>query len=45
MTLLRISVPKVLAMIITSLQLLQMMVGCAINILAWQYKGNGKAVS
>jgi len=38
---LKIPVPKVLAMIITSLQLLQMVFGCAINILAWYYKGNG----
>eukprot|EP00092_Neocalanus_flemingeri_P024393 GFUD01026449.1.p1 GENE.GFUD01026449.1~~GFUD01026449.1.p1 ORF type:complete len:270 (+),score=45.55 GFUD01026449.1:56-865(+) len=39
----KISVPKVLAMGITSLQLLQMVFGCAINILAWWYKGNGRA--
>ena len=45
MTLLRIPVPKVLAMIITSLQLLQMMVGCGINIIAWHYKRNGIAAS
>jgi len=40
---LKIPVPKFLAMMITSLQLLQMVVGCAINILAWYYKGNGRA--
>jgi len=39
---LKIPVPKVLAMVITSLQLLQMVFGCGINILAWQYKNNGR---
>ena len=37
----RIPVPKVLAMVITSLQLLQMVLGCGVNILAWNYKANG----
>jgi len=39
---LKIPVPKVLAMVITSLQLLQMVFGCGVNILAWYYKGNGR---
>jgi len=37
-------VPKVLAMVITSLQLLQMVGGCVAIILAWYYKGNGIGV-
>merc|ERR1712055_1219947 len=40
---LKIPVPKVLAMVITTLQLLQMVFGCGINILAWQYLGTGRA--
>lgn len=40
---LKIPVPKVLAMVITSLQLLQMVFGCGVNILAYQYKKNGRA--
>ena len=40
----RIPVPNVLAMGITFLQLLQMLVGCGVNILAWHYKGNGSGV-
>eukprot|EP00090_Calanus_glacialis_P031489 TRINITY_DN5205_c0_g1_i1.p1 TRINITY_DN5205_c0_g1~~TRINITY_DN5205_c0_g1_i1.p1 ORF type:complete len:286 (-),score=49.11 TRINITY_DN5205_c0_g1_i1:80-892(-) len=39
---LKIPVPKVLAMVITSLQLLQMVFGCGVNILAWRYKANGR---
>ena len=42
---LRIRVPKVLAMVITSAQLLQMVFGCGVNILAWRYKGNGDSFS
>ena len=33
-----VKVPKVLAMVITSLQTLQMVVGCSINILAASYR-------
>jgi len=40
---LKIPVPKVLAMVITTLQLLQMVFGCGVNILAWQYMGKGRA--
>jgi len=42
---LKIPVPKVLAMVITSLQLVQMVLGCGVNILAWEYKGEGKTCS
>ena len=38
----RIPVPKVLAMVINSLQLVQMVFGCGVNILAWRYKANGR---
>jgi len=38
---LRFSVPKCVAMCITSLQLLQMVVGCTVNFIAYQYKQNG----
>ena len=38
----RIKVPTGFAMMITSLQLLQMVVGCAINLIAANYKSKGK---
>merc|ERR1712080_512037 len=38
----RVRVPKVVAMIITSLQLLQMVVGCYINYVAFQFKQSGR---
>jgi len=34
----KIRIPKSLAMVITSLQLIQMVIGCTITILAWRYK-------
>lgn len=34
--------PKVVAMIITSLQLLQMVVGCAVNYFAFKFKESGE---
>ena len=34
--------PKVVAMIITSLQLVQMVVGCAINYFAFKFKESGE---
>ena len=37
----RIKVPTGFAMMITSLQLLQMVVGCAINLMALNYKSRG----
>jgi len=37
----RVRVPKVVAMIITSLQLVQMVVGCAVNYFAFKFKENG----
>ena len=40
----RIPVPKVLAMVITSMQLLQMVFGCGVNILAWNYKASGSNI-
>jgi hypothetical protein len=39
----RIKVPTGFAMMITSLQLLQMVVGCAINLIALNYKSRGVA--
>merc|ERR1711971_1167215 len=39
----RIKVPTGFAMMITSLQLLQMVVGCAINLMALNYKSRGVA--
>jgi len=38
----RIKVPTGFAMMITSLQLLQMVVGCAINLMALNYKSRGE---
>ena len=38
---LKYPVPKVFAMVITSLQLLQMVGGALINVLAFSYKQNG----
>lgn len=38
---LRYRVPKIIAITITSLQLIQMIVGCAVNYLAFSYKQNG----
>jgi len=37
-----LKVPKVLAMVITTLQTLQMVVGCSINILAASYRSSGR---
>merc|ERR1712112_130248 len=37
----KVKVPRVIAMSITSLQLLQMVVGCVINYLAFQFKRSG----
>jgi len=37
----QIKIPKWVAMTITSLQLLQMVVGCMVNVLAFQFKKNG----
>merc|ERR1719315_70353 len=39
----RVKVPTGFAMLITSLQLLQMVVGCAINLMAFNYKSRGVA--
>ena len=41
----RVAVPKSIAMAVTSLQLLQMVVGCTINYLAFQYKDSGEHCS
>ena len=41
----RIKVPTGFAMMITSLQLLQMVVGCAINLMALNYKSRGLLLS
>jgi len=41
----RIRVPNVLAMLITTLQTLQMVVGCCINILAFYYKTSDESCS
>jgi len=38
----RVRVPKVVAMIITSLQLVQMVVGCAVNYFAFKFKESGR---
>jgi len=38
----RIRVPNILAMIITTLQTLQMVVGCVINVMAFYYKSSDK---
>merc|ERR1712029_110216 len=38
---LRYRVPRYVAMIITSLQLLQMVIGCIVNYMAFTYKQNG----
>ena len=38
----RYRVPKIIAMVITSLQLIQMIIGCAVNYMAFNYKQNGK---
>merc|ERR1712179_596621 len=39
---LRVRVPRTVAMVITSLQLLQMVVGCAVNTGAFLYKRQGR---
>ena len=39
----RVRVPKVVAMIITSLQLVQMVVGCAVNYFAFKFKESGES--
>lgn len=39
---LRFRIPRWISMIITLLQLTQMIVGCWINVKAWQYKQNGE---
>ena len=39
---LRYRVPKIIAMVITSLQLVQMIIGCVVNYMAFNYKQNGK---
>ena len=44
-TLCRIKVPTGFAMTITSLQLLQMVVGCAINLAALNYKSRGSILT
>jgi elongation of very long chain fatty acids protein 6 len=41
---LRVRVPKAIAMAITSLQLVQMVVGCTIISLAFQFKQNGESI-
>jgi elongation of very long chain fatty acids protein 6 len=41
----RVRVPKFLAMMITSLQLIQMVVGFAVNYMAYYYKSNGRDCS
>jgi len=38
---LRYRVPKAIAMVITSLQLVQMIIGCVVNYMAFNYKQNG----
>ena len=38
---LRYRVPKIIAMVITSLQLVQMIIGCVVNYMAFNYKQNG----
>merc|ERR1711990_623390 len=38
----RVRVPKVVAMVITSLQLVQMVVGCAVNYFAFKFKESGR---
>lgn len=38
----RIRVPNILAMVITTLQTLQMVVGCVINVMAFYYKSSDK---
>ena len=40
----RYRVPKIIAMVITSLQLVQMTIGCAVNYIAFSYKQNGKII-
>ena len=35
-------IPRWISMIITLLQLTQMIIGCWINVKAWQYKQNGE---
>merc|ERR1711936_590420 len=41
----KVKVPKVCAMVITSLQLIQMVCGCYVNYLAFTYKQNGQYCS
>lgn len=38
----KVKVPRGVAMLITSLQLIQMVIGCAINYLAYNFKNSGK---
>ena len=40
----RYRVPKIIAITITSLQLIQMIVGCAVNYIAFSYKQNGRKI-
>lgn len=39
---LKLNVPRWVSMIITLLQLTQMIIGCWVNLQAWQYKSNGE---
>ena len=43
--LLRFQIPRPFAMFITSLQLLQMVVGCSINYMAYGYKESGQSTN
>jgi elongation of very long chain fatty acids protein 6 len=38
----KVRIPRLVSMIITFLQLSQMIIGCWINLQAWQYKKNGE---
>ena len=40
----RYRVPKIIAMVITSLQLIQMIIGCVVNYMAFNYKQNGEII-
>ena len=40
--LLRVQVPRCIAMVITSLQLMQMVVGCFVNYTAYNFKLRGR---
>ena len=41
----RFQIPRPFAMLITSLQLLQMVVGCSINYMAYGYKESGQSTN